>query len=149
MWYVAGKSWNIVDGRPEPTYKIRMATSQDGLRWNKENRDLIENSLGELECQAAPEVVYLNPGYLMVYSYRSNERSGNNSAYQVNTAYSDDLVNWRVSSRESLAPKISGMEDTSYYNIVKTNSGYRALFQLKDMGKVGIGTGSLVVKTNL
>jgi hypothetical protein len=149
MWYVAGKSWNIIDGHPEPTYKIRMATSQDGLNWEKENRDLIKDSLGDLECQAAPEVFYINPGYLMVYSFRSNGRSGNNSDYQVNTAYSDDLLNWQVSSRETCASKISGMEDTSYYNVTKTAHNYTALFQLKGMGKIGIGTGSLVVKGNL
>ena len=28
LWYIAGRKWKIVAGHPEPTYKIRMATSK-------------------------------------------------------------------------------------------------------------------------
>ena len=31
LWYIAGRKWKLVDGRPEPVYKIRMATSADGI----------------------------------------------------------------------------------------------------------------------
>jgi hypothetical protein len=30
LWYIAGRKWKRVDGRPEPVYKIRMAWSADG-----------------------------------------------------------------------------------------------------------------------
>ena len=35
LWYVAGKRWIRTSSRPEPVYKIRMATSSDGLIWRK------------------------------------------------------------------------------------------------------------------
>ena len=147
MWYVAGKSWNILNERPEPTYKIRMATSIDGIHWVKMNRDLIENTIGEYECQAAPEVIALEKGYLMLYSYRSNSRTGLNSDYQVNFAYSDDLKNWQVESAKNSIELFSlNMRNTSYFNLVETEKGFTATFQLENMGKAGIGIGILRVR---
>src|SRR5471030_2287994 len=60
LWYVAGKEWRITDGKPEPVYKIRMATSDDGIDWIKHGRDLIVDKLGEQECQACPDVTFRN-----------------------------------------------------------------------------------------
>jgi len=49
LWYIAGRKWIIYDGKPEPVYRIRMATSEDGINWNKHNKDLIEVRLEENE----------------------------------------------------------------------------------------------------
>lgn len=146
MWYVAGKSWNVIDDRAEPTYKIRMAKSQDGITWEKDNRDLIEDILDALECQAAPEVIELPRGFLMIYSFRSAARSGDYADYRVNTAYSTDLTNWRVSRPVSADRQYPGLEATSYHNLSPARGGYQSLFQLEDMGKAGIGIGKLVVE---
>ena len=146
MWYVAGKSWDVINGRPEPTYKIRMATSTNGSHWSKIKKDLIGNTLGEFECQAAPEVIQLEEGFLMIYSYRSNAREGSDSEYQVNLAYSDDLLNWKVETLENSRSYISSnMRNTSYYNLVPNEGCFRATFQLENMGKTGIGCGLLRV----
>jgi hypothetical protein len=147
MWYVAGKSWNIIKGHPEPTYKIRMATSVDGIHWHKIKRDLIADTIGEFECQAAPEVIALRKGYAMLYSYRSNSRQDLDSEYQVNVAYSDDLENWKVESANNSKKLFSSnMNNTSYYNLVASENGFKAIFQLENMGKTGIGTGILRVR---
>jgi len=39
LWYIAGRKWKMVDGRAEPVYKIRMASSSDGIHWKKLNRE--------------------------------------------------------------------------------------------------------------
>lgn len=56
LWYIAGRKWKIVNSKPEPIYKIRLATSKDGLAWKKLNRDIIPNRLEEDEAQASPDV---------------------------------------------------------------------------------------------
>ena len=38
LWYIAGSKWILDNGKPEPVYKIRMATSEDGLNWTKLNK---------------------------------------------------------------------------------------------------------------
>ena len=52
LFYIAGRKWKMVDGRAEPVYKIRMATSEDGIHWKKHNRDLIPSRIEEDEAQA-------------------------------------------------------------------------------------------------
>ena len=42
LFYIAGSNWIENNGKPEPVYKIRMATSPDGLNWTKADRNLIE-----------------------------------------------------------------------------------------------------------
>ena len=60
LFYIAGRKWKLVSGRAEPVYRIRMATSSDGLRWSKLNRDLVECRIEEDEAQASPDVFHSN-----------------------------------------------------------------------------------------
>src|SRR5215472_8928051 len=49
LFYIAGRKWKLVDNRPEPVYRIRMAWSRDGIMWTKAGRDLIECRVEEDE----------------------------------------------------------------------------------------------------
>jgi hypothetical protein len=95
LFYIAGRKWKRVDGRAEPVYKIRMATSQDGIRWQKLNKDLIESRIEADEAQASPDVFFANGKYHMFFCYRysSHFRSKKNG-YRIGYASSTDLVNW-------------------------------------------------------
>lgn len=57
-----------MDGRAEPVYKIRMATSDDGINWTKLNKDLIPSRIEEDEAQASPDVFYANGKYHMFFA---------------------------------------------------------------------------------
>lgn len=95
LWYIAGRKWKLVDGRAEPVYKIRMATSQDGVHWHKLNRDLIESRVEEDEAQASPDVFYANGRYHMFFCYRfSSQFRGKERGYRIGYASSSDLVDW-------------------------------------------------------
>lgn len=95
LFYIAGRKWKIVDGRAEPVYKIRMATSADGLHWRKLNQDLIESRIEEDEAQASPDVFYANGKYHMFFCYRySSHYRSKSKGYRIGYAYSSDLVNW-------------------------------------------------------
>jgi sucrose-6-phosphate hydrolase SacC (GH32 family) len=95
LWYIAGRKWKRVDGRPEPTYKIRMATSSDGLQWNRLNRDLIPSRVEEDEAQASPDVFFANGKYHMFFCYRySSHYRGKQHGYRIGYASSTNLVDW-------------------------------------------------------
>ena len=95
LWYVAGKEWLKTEGKPEPVYKIRMATSIDGINWTKLGKDLLKNKLGIHECQACPDVIFRNGKYHMFFSYRhSHNYKGKEGGYQIGYASSDDMINW-------------------------------------------------------
>lgn len=96
LWYIAGRKWKIVEGRPEPVYKIRMAISNDGLHWNKINRDLIESRIEEDEAQASPDVFQANGKYHMFFCYRySSHYRGKKNGYRIGYASSTNLIDWR------------------------------------------------------
>jgi len=95
LFYIAGRTWKMVDGRAEPIYKIRMATSENGIHWNKLNRDLIPSRIEEDEAQASPDVFYANGRYHMFFCYRySSHYRGKLNGYRIGYAYSTDLVDW-------------------------------------------------------
>lgn len=95
LWYIAGRKWKVVDGRAEPVYKIRMATSDDGIHWNKVNKDLIESRIEADEAQASPDVFYANGKFHMFFCYRySSHYRGKQNGYRIGYASSSNLIDW-------------------------------------------------------
>ena len=64
LWYIAGYKWKMVAGRAEPVYKIRMATSHDGVNWTKLNKNLIESRIEPDEAQASPDVFQIGRAHV-------------------------------------------------------------------------------------
>ena len=95
LFYIAGREWILAEGRPEPVYKIRMASSHDGIEWTKLNRDLIESRIEPREAQASPDVFFANGKYHMFFCYRySTGYSGHSRGYRIGYAQSSNLVDW-------------------------------------------------------
>ena len=95
LWYIAGRKWKVVDGRAEPVYKIRMASSSDGIVWDKVNKDLVVSRVEEDEAQASPDVFYANGKYHMFFCYRySSHYRGKQNGYRIGYASSTNLIEW-------------------------------------------------------
>ena len=95
LWYIAGTKWIPAEGRAEPVYRIRMATSRDGLTWTRHGQELIPARLEADECQASPDVLFANGKYHMFFCYRySLGYRGRDKGYRIGYASSPDLVTW-------------------------------------------------------
>jgi predicted GH43/DUF377 family glycosyl hydrolase len=95
LWYTAGRKWKRVDGRAEPVYKIRMATSADGLQWTRLDKDLLPSRVEEDEAQASPDVIFGGGKYHMFFCYRySTGFRGKERGYRIGYASSENLVDW-------------------------------------------------------
>jgi len=99
MWYIFGTGWRIYapGGQAERIYKIAHATSRDGINWEKEEgRKIIDDALGEDECQALPSVIRIGERYHMFFCYREafDFRTGAGRGYRIGHAWSDDLQVW-------------------------------------------------------
>lgn len=95
LWYIAGRKWKVVDDKAEPVYKIRMATSVDGIHWEKINKDLIASRIEEDEAQASPDVFFANGKYHMFFCYRySSHYRGKDKGYRIGYAFSVNLIDW-------------------------------------------------------
>lgn len=147
MFYIAGRKWKLVEGRPEPIYKIRMAISEDGFRWNKVNRDLIPNRIEDDEAQASPDVFYSNGKYHMFFCYRrSSHFRGKQNGYRIGYASSSDLVNWvRDDSKAGIDVSEVGWdaEMISYPHVFELDGQIYLAYLGDQVGRYGFGLAKL------
>lgn len=143
LYYIAGHMWILDDGRPEPLYSIRMATSTDGQDWDRHNRDLIPRKLGFNEAQASPDVFFLNNQYHMFFCFRhgTNYR-GNNRGYRLGYAWSNDMINWnRNDIMSDLTTSAVGWdsESVSYPHVFELDGDIYMLYLGNGVGRNGFG----------
>lgn len=143
LWYVAGKEWQRIDGKPEPVYKIRMATSDNGIDWIKHGKDLIVDKLGNYECQACPDVTFRNGCYHMFFSYRDiRNYKSREGGYQIGYASSIDLINWQRNDNLvdiELSETGWDSEMVNYPHVFELDGATYMLYQGNGMGRAGFG----------
>lgn len=147
LWYVAGKEWLQTTSKPEPIYKIRMASSDDGINWIKQGTDLINDKLGPDECQACPDVSYHGGKYHMFFSYRnSHNYKTKEGGYRIGYASSVDLIHWmRCDEKAGMNVSASGWDSemVNYPHIFSVSGTSYMLYQGNEMGRSGIGLARL------
>lgn len=143
LWYIAGRKWKMVDGRAEPVYKIRMATSTDGIHWDKANKDLIESRVEEDEAQASPDVCYANGRYHMFFCYRfSSNFRGKEKGYRIGYASSTNLVDWtRDDSKAGIDVSENGWDSEmiSYPHVFELDERTYMAYLGNQVGRHGFG----------
>lgn len=147
LWYVAGREWLPTGGRPEPVYKIRMASSEDGIGWTRYGRDLIESKLGDHECQACADVTFYGGQYHMFFSYRrSHDYKSSEGGYRIGYASSVDMFEWsRRDEMAGIGVSRSGWdsETVSYPHVFSLDGETYMLYQGNGMGRTGFGLARL------
>ncbi len=143
LWYIAGKKWIIDNGKPEPVYKIRMASSQDGINWIKFNKDIIKTKLEENECQASPDVFYYKEKYHMFFCYRySTNYRGKQNGYRIGYASSNDMINWiRDDSKAGIDISDEGWDSEmiSYPHVFELDGNIYMMYLGNQVGRFGFG----------
>ena len=143
LFYIAGRKWKLVDGRPEPVYKIRMATSEDGVHWVKHGRDLIDSRVEADEAQASPDVFFANGKYHMFFCYRySSHFRGRANGYRIGYASSTDLLNWvRDDTRAGIDVSDEGWDSEmiSYPHVFELDGRTYMAYLGNQVGRQGFG----------
>jgi len=147
LFYIAGRRWILDQGRPEPVYRIRHATSGDGVRWNKSGRDLIRARLGDDEAQASPDVFRGRRGFHMFLCYRHGTDYRNQArGYRIGYAFSADLVHWeRDDARAGLDVSAEGWDSemVSYPHVFELDGSVYMLYLGNQVGRWGFGLARL------
>ncbi|WP_051823812.1 glycosylase [Clostridium sulfidigenes] len=147
LWYVAATQWLENNGKPEAVYKIRMATSDDGINWNRSSENIIENKIEENECQASPDVFFYKNRYHMFFCYKySLDFRNNERGYRIGYAYSYDLINWkRADELVGIDLSESGWDDQSiaYPHVFELDGEIYMLYLGNHVGKHGFGLARL------
>lgn len=147
LWYIAGKKWIENNNKPEPVYRIRMASSADGIIWEKKDRDLIKTKLEEDECQASPDVFFHNNKYHMFFCYRySLNYRGKEGGYRIGYASSDDMETWiRDDTKAGIDVSEEGWdaEMISYPHVFELDGKIFMFYLGNQVGKYGFGLAEL------
>lgn len=144
MFYLAGIKWIDDHGTPEIIYKNRMAVSSDGINWQRCNKNIIPDVLDENECQAGPDVFYMDGKYHMYFIYREglNFRTTPGRGYKIGYAYSNDLFNWtRDDSKAGISYSEEGWDSTMHHypHVFELDGNHYMLYNGNDFGKYGFG----------
>ena len=147
LFYIAGRKWVLDGERPEPVYKIRMATSTDGVNWDKANIDLIESRIEADEAQASPDVIYSGGKYHMFFCYRhSKGYRSYEKGYRIGYACSEDLLTWQRNDEVAgLNVSSSGWDSemVSYPHVFELDGKVYMLYLGDQVGRYGFGLAEL------
>lgn len=148
LFYIAGKLWKMVEGRPEPVYRIRMATSPDGITWTKLGHDLIPTAIEDDEAQASPDVFWADGRYHMFFCYRYSEGFRSHAkGYRIGYASSADLVTWtREDAKAGISVSSSGWDSemVSYPHVFDVDGQTCLAYLGNGVGREGFGLARLV-----
>jgi predicted GH43/DUF377 family glycosyl hydrolase len=148
LWYASGKAWLRLNGRLDPLYKIRMAASDDGIHWVKHGCDLLEDRLGDRECQACPDVTYHNGMFHMFFSYRDcHNYKSKEGGYRIGYAFSADMIKWqRRDETAGMKTSEAGWDSqmVNYPHVFMLDGETYMLYQGNDMGLSGFGIAKLI-----
>jgi hypothetical protein len=90
MWYIAGSSTLMVNGKQLPTYDMRYLESPDGLTWGDRGRLVLSPDGRDEFGFGRPYVLETSDGFEMWYSIRTHSRG-----YHLGYATSPDGLHWR------------------------------------------------------
>ncbi len=149
LYYIAGRRWIDHEGRPEPVYRIRMATSSNGEDWTREHRDLLPARLGDDEAQASPDVTFVDGVHHMFFCYREGTDYRTNPArsYRIGYARSIDGFTWeRDDAKAGLDVTNDGGWDSTmvaYPHILRLDGVTYMMYLGNDVGREGFGLARL------
>lgn len=96
-YYLSCTEWLMLQGKAEPRYEIKIASTKDLLHWKREGKAALTLDSRLEGGYASASVLKLKACYLMFYCLRSveNYRSDPIHSYKIHMAISNDAFNWK------------------------------------------------------
>jgi len=146
VYYIYGERWienAELDGKHSRVYKIGIKKGHSLINLRETYNNVINDILGENECQATPCVFEKNGLFHMIFCYRNynNFRNNKNKSYKLGYAFSNDLLNWK---REDKKLKINFFGDwisemNCYPSILNINNNIYLFCNGNEFGKHAFG----------
>ena len=146
MWYMSATEWRIIDGKPEPRYHIKQATSNDGMSWKYGKNIAIDYQSEDEGGIARATVLRDNGEYWMWFCYRGIEdyRGTGVNAYRLGVAHSYDGSDWKRIPAQQIFTTQPKPDDFDYYMecypaVLNINDESFIFYNGSDFGQSGIG----------
>jgi hypothetical protein len=143
MWYISCTNWEKIHNYPEPQYLVKMAESEDGVHWKRNNQRCIDYD-DVAKAIGRPCVVPIKSGYTMFFSYRDivDYRTHKNKGYQISTAQSKDGRDWVKDDYSNTIPLSDEGWDSmmmEYCHVFEYKGKWHMLYNGNAYGKDGFG----------
>ncbi|NQU86474.1 MAG: hypothetical protein HQ541_11995 [Mariniphaga sp.] len=143
LWYITFTGWKVYNGRTEPIFVIKYATSSNGIDWETSSKICIDSSY-DGESFARPWVLKDEGVYKMWFSPRGPNayREKDGQHYMLDYAESKDGLVWeRKPEKFNLTTSESGWDSEmiAYASVIKQNGIYYMLYNGNQFGKTGLG----------
>lgn len=146
MWYASTTHWLEIDGKMEPRYHLKVATSPDGLTWDYGERVAIDYS-GEAEgAVARASVIRIGGLYHMWFCHRDlrGYRDERGAGYRLGYAWSADGFSWRREHAQRIfanEPAAGDFDDLmqAYPAVLELDKRLILLYNGDGFGQTGIG----------
>lgn len=149
MWYIYGTQWKryATNAPADRIYKIGHATSEDGMAWQRDNRQIVKDELDE-ESQALPTVINFSGMYHMFFCYRysSDFRNNKKRSYRIGYAHSVDLIDWIRDDAVIGIDVTPGSWDSDmlcYPHVFECDGNIYLLYNGNEFGRYGFGLARL------
>lgn len=143
MYYLSCDSWENINDKLTHKYNIKIATSLDGIKWERNGDIAIDYQNSYEYAFSTPRVIKDLDTYKMWYSYRASKE---NNTYRIGYSESLDGFNWvRKDCVQSLTPSIQGWDSemVCYPFIFKLDNSIYMLYNGNQYGQTGIGLAKL------
>jgi hypothetical protein len=143
-WYLSCTEWRELNGKMEPRYHIKIATSFDGINWLRKGTIALDYENDNEAGIANASIEKLEDGYKMYYCSRNfNYRIESRESYKIKCAKSDDGIIWNRINEDGLLPEYDSnswdSQMTAYPNIVLVDNKKYMFYNGNEFGKNGFG----------
>lgn len=139
MYYLSCDSWNLINDKIIHKYNIKIATSENGINWNRDGKIAIDYQTPYEYAFSTPRVIKENKIYKMWYSYRASEH---NTFYKIGYAESYNGFDWnRKDNLQTLDTSLTGWDSdmVCYPFIFNIGNTMYMLYNGNQYGKTGFG----------
>lgn len=145
MWYIAGSSWELVQGKPVPVYEMRYQESVDGIAWDEEGRESMSLSGDDEHGFGRPWIVRCpkTGGFRLFYSIRRRSLS----AYRLGYADSINGIEWTRKDDEmglDVSPTGPDSEAIMYSTYIEAHGKAYCFYNGNQFGIDGICLAELI-----
>ena len=151
-YYCSGTGWLNISGKYEHVYDIKVASSDDGIKWTQSS-DVCVKQNDEYEALTRPTVIKIKDCYHMWFCYRGSFDFRNGSgSYRIGYATSLDGLTWiRDDAKSGVSLSGTGWDSLmlSYPYVVKNDFNQIFMFYNGNgFGKSGFGYAELELNLN-